>query len=109
MKYVCLVCLLAGSVLFSACGAAHSERVAAAQALQGDPVRGKPLYTKHCGSCHGANGKSGSEGIDVVRYLNAGDANYLDVVLYGVDDMPGFADELSDQDAADLVQYVHTL
>ena len=85
-----------------------------------DPARAQAatLYMDHCGACHQAGGR-GMPGVfpplagnPVVIAPDA--ANIVKVVLGGVPaqgkyiPMPGFASLLSDQQVADLANYVRT-
>ena len=85
-----------------------------------DPTRaaGASLYLDHCAGCHQAGGR-GIPGVFPPLAGNgvvlAGDpADILKVVLHGVPaqgkyvPMPGFASQLSDQQVADLANYVRS-
>jgi mono/diheme cytochrome c family protein len=80
--------------------------------------RGATLYLEYCSGCHRAKGR-GTPGVapalagnDAVVAQDA--ANILKVVLVGVPQqgpyvaMPGFADQLSDQQIANIANYVRT-
>jgi len=73
---------------------------------------GEAIYQGICQGCHMANAK-GAEGAGRYPALVsnphlAGAAYVMHVVLKGQKGMPGFADNLSDQQIADVVNYVRT-
>lgn len=86
-----------------------------------DPPReqaGAMLFEEHCVSCHGADG-AGREGVGGRLAQNGaitdGPAlNIISLMLKGIEPrgewgaMPDFADVLSDQDLADIANYVRT-
>ncbi len=82
------------------------------------PAKSAKLYLDHCGACHQAKGR-GISGVFPPLAGNgavvaADPANILMVVLKGVParngyvPMPSFADQLSDQQIADVANYVRT-
>ncbi len=73
---------------------------------------GEVIYQGICQGCHMADAK-GAEGAGhypalVSNPRLAGAAYVMHVVLKGQKGMPGFADNLSDQQIADVVNYVRT-
>jgi mono/diheme cytochrome c family protein len=73
---------------------------------------GEAIYQGICQGCHMADAK-GAEGAGRYPALAsnphlAGAAYVMHVVLKGQKGMPGFADNLSDQQIADVVNYVRT-
>ena len=74
----------------------------------GDATNGEALYGVHCEVCHGADAKSGSAGENLVEAATEEEAEWFDVVSNGKDNgaMPAFADELTEQEMADILAYV---
>ena len=79
------------------------------------------LFTAHCASCHGADGKETEGGpppLEGSRWLSGPESRVIKIVLHGVRgdievngknynlEMPGFARVLSDADVAALVTFV---
>lgn len=84
-----------------------AERAKAIAGLTGTPEAGKPLYEKHCQSCHGADGKGTKTGSDLVGHLDHhGDQDFAKTILKGDGTMPAFADQLTDQQVADILTYL---
>lgn len=80
--------------------------------------QGRVLYEQDCASCHYANQTGDLHGPSLFgmyrrRYLPSGapanDARVTPVILRGRNMMPGFGDQLSDQQLQDLLAYLHTL
>jgi len=80
---------------------------------------GKEAYTKHCQSCHGANGdgkgeRAGELSVAPGDFQDSSKMNSLtDGELYwqvtkGRRPMPGFADKLSEQQRWEVVDYIRT-
>jgi mono/diheme cytochrome c family protein len=93
LPFLCLFPLVA-------CGV--SARVDSILALSGDATAGATVYENHCASCHGADGR-GASGPGI---LGEEAEEVVDVVLYGEEDMPAFADTLEDQEIADVTAWV---
>ncbi|HQR24965.1 MAG TPA: c-type cytochrome, partial [Steroidobacteraceae bacterium] len=81
-------------------------------------VRGATLYTDHCSACHQAKGR-GMPGIfpplaGNPAIIASDPGNVLQAILQGIPmqngyvPMPSFASQLSDQEIADLANYVRT-
>lgn len=90
------------------------------------PLRGAQIYSANCASCHGADGQGTKDGYYPSLFHNSATAgakpiNLVATILYGVDRethagghvfMPPFGDQpnalnaLSDQDIADLANYI---
>lgn len=99
--------LLFAAVALVACGTEEETE----QELTGDATAGETIWTENnCLSCHGADGKSGSAGEDIVSTATNEASEFAEVVKNGKDNgaMPAFSN-LSDQDIADLRAYVQTL
>lgn len=101
-------------------GAARAQPPAEqATAAAGDAARGKRLYTAyHCYACHGYTGETGTaprlnplplDRAAFIAYLRNPATNYRDKPsVYGV--MPPYAaDEVTDQDLADVYAYLKSL
>ncbi|WP_051530244.1 c-type cytochrome [Halomonas halodenitrificans] len=73
---------------------------------------GEELYHTMCQACHMEDGQGASEAGDYPSFV--GDERLrspfypIDVVLNGFRGMPGFRDQLSDQQIADVVNYLRT-
>ena len=92
---------------------------------QSEPVVGKEVYDRLCVSCHGPTGRGGRmAGMLPVPPRNLADASYMQgrtqdqlftVIKDGSaalglsDAMPGFGNQLNDQEIRDTVAYVQTL
>ena len=71
--------------------------------LSGDAANGGTVFAANCASCHGAAGDGGS------GPAIAGDTEVdeiASIVLNGEEEMPAFADTLSDQEIADVIAWV---
>ncbi len=80
--------------------------------------RGRVLYQQDCASCHYANQTGDLHGPSLFamcrkKYLPSGapanDERVTPVILRGRNMMPGYGKDLSDQQLADLIAYLHTL
>ncbi len=99
------LCLFVG---LTACG--PDEEAEDVASLTGDSAAGQSKYDSNCAVCHGSDGKSGTQNIDIVEETKEhGDAATADVILNGKGSMPGFSGTLSDQDVADTIAYIKTL
>jgi cytochrome c6 len=85
-------------------------------AAQEKAAAGKAVFGSHCAVCHGVDGKGNTT---MGKQLNAADLNsaavhkmtsedITKVVSAGKGSMPAFADQLSSDEIADVVRYVHT-
>lgn len=90
-----------------ACGSSSgdSDRAATISALTGNAADGKANYESTCATCHGSDGKSGSEGRNITS-VSKDEA--IDQILNGGGSMPAY-DDFSDQEIADLAAYVTSL
>ena len=75
--------------------------------LTGDGTNGKTVYDSNCAGCHGADGKSGAAGPNVVEgALTALTVSEMaQAVVDGKGVMPAFS-QLSNQEIADVIAYV---
>ena len=81
-------------------------------------AQGRVLYQQYCASCHYANHTGDLHGPSLFgmyrkKYLPSGapanDARVTPVILRGRNMMPGFGNQLDDQQVQDLLAYLHTL
>jgi mono/diheme cytochrome c family protein len=87
--------------------------------LNPQQAAGRRLYDAYCDRCHepySSRGKKGRslKGVFQKQYLPqsglpANDRQVGDIVHYGRNMMPGFSQELSQQQLQDLLAYLHTL
>jgi len=84
--------------------------------------RGAQLFAGHCADCHGPQGKGNGKLADTLstpptdlltepHTARHTVGNFYHQIIYGVPDtdMPGFRDELTDEDVWDVVNFLHTL
>lgn len=93
---------IAALVALTACG--DDSALSSIEALDGDAAAGQALYEANCASCHGTDGTGGS-GPDLVEEAPP-KSEVIELVYYGEDAMPAFADSLEDQEIADITAYV---
>jgi len=107
-------CGIAGVV---ACGPSLGPSKPLSQ-LTAQEQRGQVVYQKYCASCHYANQTGDLHGPSLFamyrkKYLPSGapanDERVTPVILRGRNMMPGYGNDLSDQQLADLLAYLHTL
>ena len=91
LTFLCLGCL------------GRQERVLA---LEGDPLEGAVLWDAHCQSCHAPDGTGTDAGPDLTDRHETPE-QLTNKILYGWGAMEGFSRELSVQETADLVAFVH--
>lgn len=83
---------------------------AAAQA--GDPFNGHAIYSKHCLSCHGEDGRGAMITIpDFTRGegLMKPDHMLTETLKQGLGTMPAYQGLLSEHELADVITYTRTL
>jgi mono/diheme cytochrome c family protein len=87
-------------------------------ALTAQEQRGRAVYQQYCASCHYANQAGDLHGPSLFaiyrkKYLPSGapanDERVTPVIQRGRNMMPGYGNDLSDQQLADLLAYLHTL
>lgn len=80
--------------------------------------RGHAVYQQYCAGCHYANQSGDLHGPSLFamyrkKYLPSGtpanDERVTPVIQRGRNMMPGFGNDLNDQQLADLLAYLHTL
>ena len=75
-----------------------------AAALTGHADKGKAVYAEACTFCHGADGTGGHGGKTLKGLMDT--SAITTIVDNGRNEMPGFADLLSEQQMADVAAYV---
>jgi mono/diheme cytochrome c family protein len=86
----------------------------------GNASKGKDVFEQNCGVCHNADSTERKMGpglkdlykrAQLANKKKVTDANVLDFVNKGSSEkgMPGFADQLTDQEKTDLIAYLKTL
>ena len=81
-------------------------------ASAGDAFKGRDIYNQQCAICHGASGKSETFDFpDFTRYdgMMQPDANLLESIKTGANDMPGYLGILNDTEILDVIAYMRTL
>jgi cytochrome c6 len=79
----------------------------------GNPVSSRSLYSTHCASCHGRDGRSNTtrgretEADDITGGIST--AKTIRVVTNGKGDMPGFKRKLTAAQISSIARYVATL
>ena len=111
---VFLLTILASIVLLGC----NSSPVPAKRPLTPQEERGQRLYEAHCAVCHDAYSTKprqgpGLAGMFQKKYLPSGapanDERARDSFMMGRGNMPAFQSVLDDQQANDLMAYLHTL
>jgi mono/diheme cytochrome c family protein len=87
--------------------------------LNPQQAAGRRIYDAQCDRCHEPYSKRGKKGPSLKgvlqnKYLSlsglpANDERVSDIVRLGRNEMPGYAQTLSQQDIQDLLTYLHTL
>ena len=81
-------------------------------------AQGRAIYEQDCASCHYANHRGDLHGPSLFgmyrkKYLPSGapanDTRVTEVILRGRNMMPGFGNQLDDQQLQELLEYLHTL
>ena len=93
--------------LLVACGTQDDPKITAILDLTGDATAGADVFARTCGqgACHGADGSSGTEGVDLAEHVpEHTDYELVDFMLYGVEEMAPV--EVTDQEAADVLAYL---
>ena len=107
----------AAVALIVGCGPSLGPSKAVSQ-LTPQESRGRAVYQQYCASCHYANQTGDLHGPSLFamyrkKYLPSGapanDERVTPVILRGHNTMPGYGNDLSDQQLTDLLAYLHTL
>lgn len=83
------------------------DRTADILALTPDAANGATVYGSVCSSCHAADG-AGDFGPSL-QGLTDSDEELVATILNGKEAMPAYADELSDQEIADVLAHIKSL
>jgi cytochrome c len=94
--------------------------VGAAAWAAGDAGKGKDVFEQNCSVCHNADSQEqkigpGLKGLfkktELANKKKISDKNVLEFINNGSPEkgMPGFADQLNDQEKSDLIAYLKTL
>jgi cytochrome c len=86
----------------------------------GDAGKGKDVFEQNCSVCHNSDSQEqkigpGLKGLfkktELANKKKMSDKNVLDFINNGSPEkgMPGFADQLNDQEKSDLIAYLKTL
>lgn len=82
-------------------------------AWAGNPFNGKPLYLKHCASCHGERGESKMLGVPNFSrgeiIISSTDPMLVNSIKQGKGVMPGYQGLIKDADILDIIAYMRTL
>jgi cytochrome c len=106
-----MVVAACASLLVAGAGAFAADKA-------GDAAKGKDTFEANCSVCHNSDSTDvkvgpGLKGLfkreALANKKKVNDANVLDVINNGGNGMPAFADQLSDQEKADLLAYLKTL
>lgn len=85
---------------------------------KGDATKGKSVFEDNCAVCHNADSDEkkmgpGLKGLfkkdKLVNGKKPSDAVVLDIINKGGGGMPAFADQLTDEEKADVLAYLKTL
>jgi mono/diheme cytochrome c family protein len=116
------ICLAAAAalvlpLLLAGCGPSYPPSKPLSQ-LTPQEIQGHDIYTQDCASCHYANKTGDLHGPSLFamyrkKYLPSGlpanDRSVSTVIVNGRNMMPGFGNQLSQQQMQDLLAYLHTL
>lgn len=111
------VFLLGAALLLAGCGPKLPPSKPASE-FTPQEASGSAIFVKQCARCHSANTQHnlhgpGMQGLYKLPYMPSGapsnDDRVSSVILHGRGMMPGFANQLDDQQLADLIAYLHTL
>ena len=106
-----------GAAIVAGCGPSLGPSKPLSQ-LTPQEARGRAIYDQDCASCHYANQTGDLHGPSLFamyrkKYLPSGapanDARVTPVIVQGRNMMPGFGNQLNDQQLQDLLAYLHTL
>jgi len=113
MRHFCLI-----SIFVVAFGVVLTSRPMAGAATNASARSAAELYTKHCASCHGKDGRAKTfkaklnharDLTDPVWQDRASDERLFNTIMKGKEKMPGFSKKLSEQEIESLVSYVRGL
>ena len=113
MRQFCMI-----SIVAIAFGVVLTSRATTGAASRGSARSAAELYTKHCASCHGKDGRAKTvkakfnharDLTDPVWQDRATDERLFNTIMNGKQKMPGFSKKLSEQEIDSLVSYVRSL
>ena len=90
----------------------NSVCLASTAANAADIYNGKEIYSLHCETCHGSDGRSiepGTPDFSSGESLFVSDSHLMRVLREGVGSMPAYRGLLSDAEILDVIAYVRTL
>ena len=108
---------LLASMATAGCGPSLSPSKPVSE-LTSQEQQGRAVYSADCASCHYANHTGDLHGPSLFgmyrkKYLPSGapanDERVIPVILRGRNMMPGYQNQLNDEQLRDLVAYLHTL
>lgn len=79
--------------------------------LAGDPFSGANIYTDHCASCHGGDGRGDVAGVPSFRggtLMMRTESELQNTIRSGKNLMPAFSGILEDYQIDDVVSYIRT-
>jgi len=112
-----LVLAVAAVVVATGCGPSVGPSKPVSE-LTPQEAHGRAVYQQYCSSCHYANQAGDLHGPSLFalyrkKYLPSGapanDERVTPVILHGRNMMPGYGNDLNDQQLQDLLAYLHTL
>jgi mono/diheme cytochrome c family protein len=112
-----LLTIAAATALPAGCGPSLGPSKAVSE-LTPEEAQGRAVYQQDCASCHYANQTGDLHGPSLFamyrkKYLPSGapanDARVTPVILGGRNMMPGYGNQLTDEQLRDLLAYLHTL
>lgn len=77
----------------------------------GDPFSGSNIYTQHCVSCHGGDGRgaiAGTPSFRGGRLMTRSTSELIETVKSGRNLMPSFRGILDEQQIDDVITYIRT-
>lgn len=116
-KTALLVCATLAAAALMGCSPSLAPSKPLSQ-LTPQEQSGRVVYRQYCAGCHYANQAGDQHGPSLFamyrkKYLPSGapanDQRVIPVIQRGRNTMPGFGNDLSDQQLADLLAYLHTL
>lgn len=111
------ILLFSAALLLAGCGPKLPPSKPASE-FTPQEANGAAIFQKQCARCHSANTQRnlhgpGLQGLYKLPYLPSGapsnDDRISSVIIHGRGMMPAYANQLDDQQLADLIAYLHTL
>jgi mono/diheme cytochrome c family protein len=113
------ICLLVAALWLLAGCDAERRRSDGELGLNPQQAAGRRLYDNYCDRCHApysSHGRQGPPMKDIFKKpfmamsgMPANDDRVTDIIRMGRNKMPGFAQEMNQQQISDLLAYLHTL